>query len=377
MWIARRRLSDDLVRWRELGWVTVEGEAGIRRDLVERRSGPGLASVLAILGAVLLGFAVMSFVAANWQDMPRLVRLAIIFGGLAGAYGGAAALFARGQEAFGHAAILLGVAIFGAGIMLIAQMYHIEGHPPQLFLVWGLGAFAAGALIRSNPALAFASILFAIWSVWEVTLAGHAGWAGVHWPLLLASLALAAAFQFNRWWPGVHLTGVLLAGWLVLQGYVTRGSSGHVVVAIIGLAVAAAAIYAARANFTGARANAIVSDFAAAILGYGMVAAFAGLWALQFFERNATSELIILAGLTLVLLVAAIYQGLALGFRGVVWLGYAGFSAEIFALYVKTVGSQLGSSLFFLVTGLIVIALAGLAWRLHRAEAPSTTGVGS
>lgn len=375
MWVARRRLSEDLARWREFGWVTAEGEAGIRRDLIERRSGPGLAAVLAILGAVLLGFAIMSFVAANWQDMPRLVRLTIIFAGLVGAYGGAAALFSRGFEAFGHAAILLGVAIFGAGIMLIAQMYHIEGHPTRAILVWALGALFAGILIRSNPALAFATVLFAVWSTWETTLSVHAGWRDVHWPLLAAALVLAAAYALNRWWPGVHLTGVMLAGWLILQGYLTHGSSGHLVVAVIGLVVAVAAIYAAWRNRAAARADAMISDFAAAILGYGMIAAFAGLWALQFFERNETGELIVLAGLTLVLLVAAIHQGLALGFRGAVWLGYAGFSAEIFALYVKTVGSLLGSSLFFLVAGLIVIALAGLAWRLHRAEAAPEIGV--
>ena len=61
-------------------------------------------------------------------------------------------------------------------------------------------------------------------------------------------------------------------------------------------------------------------------------------------------------------------RGLRTGQRHLVWLGYCGFSAEILALYFKTIGSLLGSSLFFLVAGLIVIALAGLAWRLHRAE---------
>ena len=76
--------------------------------------------------------------------------------------------------------------------------------------------------------------------------------------------------------------------------------------------------------------------------------------------------------LTIVLLLVIIFQGLSLGFRGAVWLGYVGFSIEIFSLYVKTVGSLLGSSLSFLVAGLIVIALAALAWRLHRAEGDVT-----
>jgi uncharacterized membrane protein len=47
------------------------------------------------------------------------------------------------------------------------------------------------------------------------------------------------------------------------------------------------------------------------------------------------------------------------------WLGYAGFSIEVLALYFKTVGTLLGSSLFFLSAGVIVILLAAAAYRLH------------
>lgn len=363
MWVARRRLAEDLARWREHGWVTPEGEAHIRHDLLESRFGPGLPTVLGILGVVLLGFAAMSFVAANWQDMPRLLRLVIIFAGLGGAYAAAAGLFARRMEGFAHAAILLGIAVFGAGIMLIAQMYHIEGHPPGVMLVWALGALGAGVLLRSNPALAAATLLFGIWSGWEMSLSKE-----IHWPLLVAAAALGASFAFNRWWPGLHLTSSLLTGWLIVTGYVVKGNAGHMAVTVIGLGIASAAVYAAYRERAQDTSNALVSDIAAAILGYGMIAAFAGLWALQFFERMETPGLAALAAITIALLVLAIHQGLSLGYRGAVWLGYAGFSAEIFALYVKTVGSLLGSSVFFLVAGLIVIALAGFAWRLHRAE---------
>lgn len=362
MWIARRRLAESIDRWRMEGWVTADGEAHIRQDLLERHGGPGLPAVLAILGVVLLGFAAMSFVAANWQDMPRLLRLGLIFGGLAGAYAAAAGLFARGQDAFAHAAILLGVAVFGAGIMLIAQMYHIEGHPPGAVLIWALGALGAGVLVRSNPALAAATLLFGIWSGWEMALSSE-----VHWPLLLAGLALAGAFALQRWWPGLHLVASLLTGWLVFTGHIPKGDTGHWIVVMIGLAVSAAAIALARTH-SASIPRAHRADVAAAMLGYGMIAAFAGLWALQFFHRVETQTLVVLAALTLALLVVAIHQGLSLGFRGAVWLGYAGFSAEIFALYVRTVGTLLGSSLFFLVAGLIVIALAALAWRLHRIE---------
>src|SRR5262245_3064589 len=132
-----KRLDRDLVRWREAGFIDAKGEAGIRRELsAQQASKLDLAHVLGILGAVLIGFGFMSFVARPWSEMPRLIRLAIIFGGLFASYGIAGALFARKHPAFAQAAVLAGVAIFGAGIMLIAQMFHIEGHPPDAVLTW-------------------------------------------------------------------------------------------------------------------------------------------------------------------------------------------------------------------------------------------------
>ena len=69
-----KRLDRDLVRWREAGWVNADGEAAIRRDVAGHSSKLDLASALGILGAVLIGFGAMSFVAAHWSEMPRLFR---------------------------------------------------------------------------------------------------------------------------------------------------------------------------------------------------------------------------------------------------------------------------------------------------------------
>src|SRR5262249_35848967 len=66
-----KRLDRDLVRWREAGFIDAKGEAGIRRELsAQQASKLDLAHVLGILGAVLIGFGFMSFVAAHWSEMP-------------------------------------------------------------------------------------------------------------------------------------------------------------------------------------------------------------------------------------------------------------------------------------------------------------------
>ncbi len=353
MWGYRKRIERDLPRWRESGWVTPEGETAIRGELESHSRSFEVAPILGILGAVLIGFAAMSFVAANWDEMPRLARLALILAGLISAYGIAGLLFERGHPAFAHAAILAGVAIFGAGIMLIAQMYHIDGHPPDAVLIWALGALLAGVLLKSNPALALAMLLIGLWSAWETSISGT-----VHWQFLLGWAAVTCTFLWHRWAPGLHLAAIVLSLWIISLGYLLLHGHGHAVV--VGLGLLIAAIGLAGPIF----ANNL-KQFSAPALGYGMTIAFAGLFAMQFVESPPLGGLILLALATLALVLSAIGFGLRTGRASALWLGYAGFSIEVLALYFKTVGTLLGSSLFFLASGLIVMALAAIAYRLH------------
>jgi uncharacterized membrane-anchored protein len=153
----------------------------------------------------------MSFVAANWQGMSKLTRLLVLIAGLWAAYGGAAALAQRGQQRFADAATLTGVGIFGAGIMLISQMYHMEGNPPDAVLMWAIGALTAGVLLRSNAATAAAMPLTLLWSGWDMQLT-----SGGHWLFLPAWAAIAAVFYWRRWWPGLHLAIAAIATWIVM-----------------------------------------------------------------------------------------------------------------------------------------------------------------
>jgi len=57
MWSYRSRLERDLARWRQRGWISDSGFEEIRRDLDARSGGISLSSTLAVLGAVLIGFA--------------------------------------------------------------------------------------------------------------------------------------------------------------------------------------------------------------------------------------------------------------------------------------------------------------------------------
>ena len=101
MWYGQK-VERDLSRWQAAGWISDTGASAIRADLASRKPPFGAAAILAMLGAVLFGFAIMSFVAANWDAMSKLSRLLLLLATLWACYGGAAWLFQRRLPMFAH-----------------------------------------------------------------------------------------------------------------------------------------------------------------------------------------------------------------------------------------------------------------------------------
>ncbi len=362
-----KRLQQDLPEWVAAGWVSEDGKAAILHHVESQKGGIGLYGVLAILGATLLGFAAMTFVASNWQAMSKLLRLSLLMTGMWGAYVAAAVLFARDMKAFGHAAVLTGVGIFGASIMLVAQMYHMEGNPPDAVLLWGAGCLLAGVVFRSNPALALAMALAVLWSGWESSITG-----AIHWPFLLAWAAIVAAYLWTGWAAGLQL-GVLglvyFLGSLVVYWPYARID---VLIAMVAVAVALAA---ARLEFNGHKQGQPISrltSLAPAAFTNAVAIGFTALFSIQFLtglfgtsRALALPGLLLVAALTLGQLIAAVAWSMRSENKTALKVCYAAFSIEVLALYFRTFGTLMNTSLFFLVAGLIVIGLSVAAYKLN------------
>jgi uncharacterized membrane protein len=253
--------------------------------------------------------------------------------------------------------VLTAAAIYGAGIMLLAQMYHMDGRPPDAVLLWGCGTVAVGLLTRSNPVLAAALMLFVVWSFMETL---HWSDRHVHWAFLPAWVVVAAGFAWTRWQPGLHFLSVALTAWIILQpyGFGSQEFAPHVIVSVIGLAVMVASI--AGASIIDRR-----SSLSGAFLIYGFIIAYAGAFALQFVADERGDHTLLLGILTLTGILGVLAWAWHTDNRGALWVAYVVFSLEIFALYIKKIGTLLGTSAFFLMTGLMVAALAAVAYRLH------------
>ena len=122
------------------------------------------------IGAILFGLGVILIFAYNWQRMHKFVKLAVIFAAIVGAHGIAFGLRRqnRTHQTIGEGLHLLGTMLFGAGIWLVAQIYHIDEHYPNAFLVWSVAALAMAWAMPSIVQATLALFLVAFWAGVEV-----------------------------------------------------------------------------------------------------------------------------------------------------------------------------------------------------------------
>ncbi len=233
-----RRLRRELPYWRDQGWLAPGGEQEILRHVDQGEEHRHfLAYAVTILGVVLLGSGVITWFAANWDVMPKAAKLGVLFGALWSALAVSAYLQSRERAPrTGQAVLLLGLILYGANIMLVAQIYHIDSHYPNGVLLWSLGALLAAVLLRSHAGLNLAIVLAVVWTAME-----SFGFSReVHgWFLLLWAAFLPLIHRY-RWRGALHLAliGLLLWTWFVflnLGGY-WRWSEKLYLVQVVALA---------------------------------------------------------------------------------------------------------------------------------------------
>jgi len=419
----RKNVEKDLPTWVEQGWVSRANGEKILASIDARSTRFSFANVLAVLGAVLLCFGFMTFVAANWSEISKLGRLIILFSGLWLAYGAALYCKSTDKPGFADAALLLGVGIFGASIMLISQTYHIDGHAPDAVFMWGLGALATGVLGRSRPVLGLAVILFTVWSCWEMLEQFRVN-REIHWLFAPFWLICVMAFIREKWRIGYHLAMLCFLVWFFssLVNFVLIDKTPEVYIPLFGLETG---LLIAGIGLVAGMAPARMDHFDRPLVAYGYAvllfsafylqmvfiagqqvfswpvfvlagfgaAAFAVAWRgkrintislaiglalacvpLVMFgighsgERGSSTVVYeILAGTGLIILaIWAIQFRWQRDNRLVTVLGYVTFGVELLYIYFRTFGTLLDTALFYLIAGVLLVAMGFVFARLER-----------
>lgn len=408
-----QRLKSDIDLWIERGWVTPANAEAILKQANLGTKSRSMASILAILGVVLIGFAAMSFVAANWNDISKLTKLVLIFAAMWAGYGAAIYAERRNQHNFAQAALLLGLLFFGAGIMLVAQIYHIQTNDPGGVLAWCLAALFAAATLPSRPALALGFLLAGVWTAFAHNFNSDA----VHWSFLVVWVPAMWLTLTLSWTPAIHLGLLALIFWLGINGTAFTNSFGIDNASLLG----AFGLLALGLWLKGVALSKSMARLGNIMEHYGIVSAFVLLWILQyapdFHSDGHPSFLLIivlllslaglawwamqaaslqtrdLAAIGLIALVFTLrpfmpdhsalgpwlYVALILGLsawlisygshresRMTVNLGFVAFGGEALYVYFEALGSLLGTAAFFLLGGILLIAGSLIMERMRR-----------
>ncbi|WP_100958892.1 DUF2157 domain-containing protein [Bosea sp. FBZP-16] len=411
----RKRLEADLGRWVGEGLVSPESAATIRRSLAQEGGGFKLPALIGLFGGLLIASSVSAFVAANWDEIPRIAKLVMILLGLAGALGISARLESRGSTGGADAAATCGTLIFAAGVALVGQMYHLPTDWPGGALLVALGALIVAFLLRSNGALVIAIVgigcwaggrwdeggsrahllfwlpfLPALWLAatrhnrlvhhvaalallgWFATLPGQPAFLRFDYGLLAYGLAVSALFvalgalALDRGGPGLltaflpwGLIGLILSLNVELIRILdpseakagTAHSLNHVAYALALPAVIGFGLLARERRFAWPLAAALVMSLLVPVL---------------FWSGGAVSMAgkIVVAALILSIAIGLVVAGAGGGVRRLSIAGSLLFAIAIVTLLWQTIGTLLDQSLFFLIGGATLIAIASGMRRL-------------
>lgn len=216
------RLKKELPGWVDQGWVTPEASEKILASIASGKR-HSVSTAFSILGVLLFGSGVITFFAANWDEISKISKLLILFGTMWGAFAGAA--WCRNHHLhrwLSESVLLLGAILFGANIMLIAQIYHIDSHYPDGVMVWALGALLTAWLLASKPVFIFSIVLATLWSAMEAT-----GFHQFHWQFLIV-FGLHVAVMVRHGWSGLaHLLMLSFMLWSVFSYFALDRIAGH------------------------------------------------------------------------------------------------------------------------------------------------------
>jgi uncharacterized membrane protein len=171
--------TKDIDRIHEAGLITAEQRTAIIEHFRLDRQTNKLLIILGVLGSLLVSAGLILVMAANWNEIPRGLKLAAGLAGLVGAHVAGWRL-ARSQRhpALAQAMHLTGSLLFLANIGLIGQVYNLSSRPPNAILLWWLGIAPLAWLLKSRVQHVLTLLAFGLWLGME--LESQRGWIPLH-----------------------------------------------------------------------------------------------------------------------------------------------------------------------------------------------------
>lgn len=359
------KVRQDITRWQAAGLIDAVTAEALGRDVdANERKSVSFGTILAMMAAMLFAAAILIFVAANWEGIPRLGRVVALFILILVSYVGGALLKTRGHSAYAEAAWLIGAAAFGGSIALIGQMYHMSGDEAGAVVVWCIGTIFAAAALRSGPLTVAAVGLADAWLFME----GFEFFRPTDFPY--GFVLFAAVLWLISYWTESRVARHLIL--LSLIAYVALLATVHDLLGTSVLLAGGSAALLVIAVFLPGPLEALVR-----VDGRMPLHALIGfLTGIAMFQVDKIDEVGPMVGAAVAALAVIAFALLFAGreSRGLRWIAYLGFAFELCFLYAVTLGSMVGTAGFFLAAGLILAGLAFVIIRIEkRIAAPAAT----
>lgn len=114
--------------------------------------------------------ALITLIGANWDDIPRFVRMLALLTLTMGTQALALRLYLKGHDSQAIAMFFLGNLFYGASIILIAQIYHLGEHMPDGIFWWALGSLPFALLLKNRWLMLFSLLLALLWFFLEMNM---------------------------------------------------------------------------------------------------------------------------------------------------------------------------------------------------------------
>lgn len=160
--------------------------------------------ILVGFGCLFIGLALITLVGANWDEIPRAIRMSGLIVLTLGANLLGLVYFQQDKTSKAVALFFIGGFFYGASIMLIAQIYHIGEHYPDGIFWWSIGVLPVGILLESTMIMMLAACLGFIWFFVESSMNFY--------PTLFPVFLIALFWHLRRGHQSNILFIVLIAG---------------------------------------------------------------------------------------------------------------------------------------------------------------------
>ena len=314
---TQKSLKPHVNTWIEDNLITQEQGDGILAKYPASSTSPA-AMTFSIIGGMLCILGVILLVSANWQSIPREVKL----GALLGLLTASTLLGTEGSRRKWHPAIPEISYLFAAvlpliGLALVSQIFNLSGSGFALILTWFIS-------ILFLPFLSFSPSTFVVWMI------------------SLSALVPLAITEYHWAW------------------FTDEGQTISVMYALLGVVVAAASQLWSKAGRTMQRAWGE---------SLGLIMTSLGLYTYDFTTYYPHFHFPIWEiawGAVFVLNLGAVFIGYKAHRASLVNLGFVMLGIIILSFYCRLAGSMLSTGMLFLSAGTLLIILIFTLHKLRK-----------